>query len=632
MFDAIRRNQRITQIILAIIVIPFALFGIDAYFRAGPGGSEIATVGKSKITMMEFDQALRAQQERWRNAMGERFDRSMVESEMFRRSVLENLINERVLAMEARDQHLAVTQEQVFNQIYNDPMFQQDGVFSSQRYEALLRSNGYSPVMYEQMVMQDMRLQQLLGAVRGSSFASKAASKRYLTAQNETREVREITISPKDFLEQATLAEDAAQQYYDQNIVRFEEPARLRAEYVVLDEAARADSIDISEEQVKQYYESNLSRFTTPEQRRARHILFEVAEDASEEQVAEAQRKAEELVAILRETPERFEELAREHSQDPGSADAGGDLGFFGRNEMVGPFSDKAFSLAENEISDPLRSEFGFHIIEVTGIRPEAAESLDEAHDVIVADLRRQEYNRQYPILADDFSSEAFNQPDTLKSVAETLGLKIQTTDWVTRNGAIGPYRNPKLMEALFSDDAIKGGNNTEAVEVGRGIMVAARVVEYEDAKTKPFDEVREQIEKQLRDEEARRLAKEKGEALLKALQAGNETEAQWGEARTLTRREPMGPESLNAVFNASAANLPTVVGVSQPDGSYALFEIQQVNRSEPAGDDEQLQTTEDQFSSLFANYDSEAYLRALRTRYKIQIRASALKSEPQPD
>ncbi len=632
MFDSIRRNQRITQIILGIIIIPFALFGIDSYFRGGPGGQEVATVGKTKISMMEFDQELRSQQSRLRASMGEQFDNSMIDNEMFRRSVLDNLIDQRVLILEANDQHLVATQQQVFDHIYNNPAFQQDGVFSQQRYEALLRNNrNMSPAYYEQMLMQDLRLQQMIDTVRGSSFTSKTAAKRYQMAQTEAREVREITFAPKDFDKNVTLAENAAQQFYDQNSARFERPARVRAEYVVLDEASKLDGIEVTDEEITQFYNDEVKkgRFTTPEQRGARHILLEVSEDASDEDVEKARQKADEIVAILRKSPDRFEELARKESQDPGSAESGGDLGFFGRTEMVDAFSDSAFSLAENEISDPVRSEFGFHIIKVTGIRPETIEPLEEVRDVVAAELRRQEYNRQYAILADKLANIVYEQPDSLEPAAEALGLKVQTTDWIDRNGGvIGQYRNQKLMDALFSDDAINGRNNTEAVEVARGVMAVARVVEYEDAQIRPFDSVREQIETQLRNEEASRQAREKGEALLKALQAGEESDAKWGEMRTLTRQEPMFRGALDAIFNASAENLPAYSGVSMPDGAYTLFNIQKVVRTEPAADDSRLQAVEKELDALLAGYDAEAYLKALRARHKIQIRASALKPQ----
>lgn len=632
MFEAVRKNKRISQIILGIIIIPFAFFGMDAYFSDAPGGGEVAKVGGSKISMVEFDQALREQEERMRAAMGERFDRAIVGTEMFRRSVLDNLINQRVLLMHAQETRMAVTPQQLQAVIGSNPAFLEDGQFSTTRYQALLRAQGMSPVMFEARMAQDLRLQQVMGAISDSEFVSKATAKRLLTAQMESREVSESVFSASAFAAEAKLEEGAAQRFYDQNPAQFEHPPRVRVEYVVLDGASLGDQVTVDDAQIEQFYQGNQARFGRPEARRARHILFTVDAGAAEDVVAKAREKADETLATLRAQPERFEELARTESQDPGSASAGGDLGFFGRDEMVEAFSDAAFALPEGQISDVVRSEFGFHIIQVTGIQPAEVKPLAEVRGEIVEELRRQEVGRKLAMAAEQFANTVYEQPDSLAPAAESLGLNVQTSDWVNRDaGGIGPYRSEKLIEALFAEDSLSSRHNVEAVEVSRGVYVSARVIEYEQAQRQPFDDVREGIEQQLLAQASARLAREKGEALLADLQAGREASVEWKNERRFTRQTAgLPPAALEAVFTAPSATLPTYVGAALPGGEYAVYRLQAVERPAPAEDDASVIEAQSQYASLLSESDFAAYLGALKERYKVEVRAAALRNTNQ--
>lgn len=628
MFDAVRNNKRVAQVILALLIIPFAFFGLESYFTDGPGSNEVAVVGGQPISAAEFEQALRERQDRLRNTMDGQVDRALLESEALRRAVLDNLVNQRVLARYAADQHMVVTPAELQETIAAVDAFQENGRFSLQRYEALLRAQGMTPAGFEARLAQDVRIQQIANAVGEAGFTATASAKRFLAAQLEERDIREMRFPANRYLGEVKLADDAAQRYYDANGARFERPAQVKAEYVVLDEAVLGKQVKVGDDEIKAFYEANQSRYGQPEERRARHILIQVDADAPEDAVAKARATIDDIAARLAKDPKQFEALAKASSQDPGSASRGGDLGFFGRGAMVKAFDDATFSQNKGDIGPVVRSDFGFHIIQVTDIKPATVKPFDSVRGEIAEELRKQAAGRRFAEVAEQFSNMVYEQSDSLKPVADQFGLTIQQGDWVTRGAeGLGNYRNPRLVEALFSDDAVKQGRNTEAVEAGPNTLVAARVQSFEAAQRLPFAEVKAQIEQQLRNEEAARLAAERGAAALAALQKGETPAGEWLPGRKLQRGAPALPaEAMQAVFSAPAKTLPAHVGVNMPDGTYVVYRIDAVNRPQLAEDDPRITAVASQYGRLVAERDFGAFLAELRQRYEVQLKLAAIK------
>ncbi|BAL24150.1 SurA N-terminal domain-containing protein [Azoarcus sp. KH32C] len=630
MLESVRNNKRVAQIILAALVVPFAFFGLDSYFKGGPGGVEVATVGKSKISVGEFEQALREQQDRLRQSMGGEVDRAMLESEPMRRAVVENLVNQRLLLLYTADKRLGVSPQALQQMISGIEAFQQDGHFSLERYEAAIRAQGMTPQVFEARLAQDLRIQQMAQAVGESAFPSLVSAQRFLKSQLEERMVSEMRFPVGRFADEVKLAEGAAKKFYDENPQRFERAARLRAEYVVFNQEALLAKTTVSDDAARAFYKANAERFSQPEERNARHILITVAADAAPEAVEKAKAKAEGILAQVRENPKRFAELAKAESQDPGSASRGGDLGAFGRGTMVKPFEDAAFSLAKGQISDLVRSDFGFHIIEVTDIKPSHARPFEEVKAEIVEELKRQDANKRFAEQAEVFANTVYEQSDSLKPVADALKLEVHKTDWITRQGgALGEYKNDKLLNALFGDEAAKHGRNVEAVEVTRGTLVSARVAEFQDAQRLPFEEVKASIEKQLRADEAARLAGERGEAALAALRKGEAVSGDWIAAQTVQRGKPtLPPTAMGAIFGAETAKLPSYAGAASADGGYVVYRIESVNRPDVAKDDKRVKALAGQYQRLIAERDFSAFLTSLRDRYKVEINSAALRPQ----
>lgn len=633
MFEAVRQNKRISQVILAVIIVPFAFFGMDAYFSGPTGANEVASVGNSKISVMEFDRALRDQQDRFRAATGGDFDRALFESEAFRQTVLNGLVNQRVLQLHAEENRMMVTNAQVQSVIASLPAFQgEDGRFSLDRYDMLLRAQNMSPAMFEAGLRQDLRVQQIVEAIGQSAFTGNLPVRRYLEAQLEQREIRDFAVSAAAFLDQVSVDDAELQAVYEAQTERFQRAERIRAQYVVLDHDAVRARIEVPEQRVTEFYEANRDRFGLPEERRARHILIQVDADAADDLVTAARTRAEALIEQLEADRTRFAELAAAESEDPGSASAGGDLGFFGRGAMVGEFEDAVFNTPAGQLAQLVRSDFGFHIIEVTEVRADSARPLAEVRGEIMAELSQQEVTRQFALLAEQFANTVYEQPDSLEPAAQMLGLEVRETDWLERaNAVVGGFRNDKLTAELFALENRENDENIEAIEVARGVLLASRVIGYEAAAVLPFEAVKDQIERELKAERAETMAAERGAALLARLQAGEAVDTvEWNPTSRVQRGVPSLPaQAMQAVFATQADVLPAFAGVTAPNGDFVLYQVVSVESAQLDDDDPRLRALAMEYRGLVADKDFDAYLASLRDQFKVEVRAAALRSNP---
>lgn len=629
MFEAVRKNKRIAQIVLGVVILPFAFFGMDSYFSDGRGGVEVAKIGGASITSIELEQAMRERQDRVRQASGGQVDPALFATREFRRAVLETRINERAIDLFSSNNRLAVTSQQLQEVIATQPAFQVDGQFSRSRYENVLGAQGMSPAMFENGLVQDIRTQQIVQAIGQSAFAGTAAVRRLVDIQVEQRVLSELAFDPKDFEAQVTLSEAAAQEFYRKNATLFVRPPRLRAEYVVLDRATLTAGISVDDAKVQVFYDGNQTQYGQPEERRARHILVRASASAPEAEVAAAREQAAALLEKVRAAPDEFEAIARESSQDPGSARNGGDLGFFGPGVMVPAFEEVVFNGEVGEISDLVQTDFGFHIIQVTEVKAGTVRPLAEVRDEIVEQLRSQEVTARFPLLAEQFANAVYEQPDSLEPAADALGLELRKTDWINReDGSVGGFNDSRLMNALFAPETRASGDNVEAIEVERGTLIAARVAEYEEAAQLSFDDVREEIERQLRYDEAAKLARVRGEEALAKILAGESAPGKWSEPLSEMRgSSSLPPQATRAVFTAPVDTLPAYVGVQVPGGGYSVFRIESVERPELTLDDPRVAALAEEYDSYIAELELTAFIKALRDEYGVEIRAAALET-----
>lgn len=632
-FDSVRNNKRVVQIFLAVITLPFALWGIDSYVRDTGAGADLAKVGDTKISMLQFEQAWRNQQERLRQTLGANYDAEAMNTPEVKRAVLNSLIDQRLLLLEAAKGRIEINDAQVRDVISKIPGLQENGQFSMSLFQAALARQGKTEGQFVAQVRQDLTLQQLLLAIGETGLAGSTGTENLLRTQTEQRQIAEARISAASFVNQADIDPAAVQKYYDDNTKRFELPEQVRAEYLILSLDALLAQAQINDKDIVAWYEGHRERYQQNEERRASHILI-VANSPAEKDTARAQ--AEKLLKEVQATPGRFAELARQHSQDPGSAEKGGDLGFFGRGAMVKPFEDAAWNLRENEISALVESDFGFHIIKLTGIKAARQRALADVRSEIVEELKRQSTSKQFAEAAEAFSNMVYEQSDNLQAAAERFHLKIQQSSWIPRTpsadtlASLGQLGHPKVLAALFADDSLKNKRNTEAVEIAPNTLLSARIVEHKPAVRKPFESVKAEIEGLLRAQQTATLARAAGEKQLRALREGGEEKLNWQPLQTLTRqdRQKMPLPALKAVFRADTQKLPAYAGAEANNGDYVLYKIVKVTHPEPAVNDQQRQALQREYGKILGQEDFAAYLASLRARYKIDINSAAFSKE----
>ena len=621
MFDAVRNNKKIVQVFLVLIALPFACFGVES-FRDGGAGVDVAKVGEIKISQQEFQQAVREQQDRLRGQLGE-LDPKVLDNPEFRQAILDDLIDQRLLFQEVRKRHLFASDDAVRQAIMAVEAFQDNGQFSQQRYEALLSAQGMSPAGFEAQVRQDLALQQLAGTIGRSGIVSQRVTDKVLALQSEARHVQEFVLPVENYVAKVKLEDGAAKKFYDENTEQFRTPDQAKVEYVVLTPESLA--VEVSEAEIKAWYDGHKERYQQPEERRASHILI-AAEKLGKDK---ARQKAEEVLREVQAKPAAFAELARKHSDDPGSASQGGDLGFFGRGMMVKPFEDATFALRDGEVSGIVESDFGFHIIKLTGQHVAREKPLAEVRGEIERELKSSAVARKFAEAAESFSNMVYEQSDSLQPVAEQFKLKIQRSDWIGReaNPAAGVLGNAKLLAAVFSDDTIQNKRNTEAVEVAQNTLVAARIAEYQPASVQPLAGLQATIEKLLVNQEAQKLARADGEARLAALQSGTDKLA-WGADKVVSRMDArlLPPQAAPLVFRMDKSKLPGYAGVDLPGKGYALYRLSKVTPG-AALDTARRQGLQGQLRSLAAQQEVAMYLSALRARYKVDVNEKALAS-----
>jgi peptidyl-prolyl cis-trans isomerase D len=579
--EAIRKHAKgwLAKVILGLIAITFALFGIDSYMSGDKSGGKIAEVGDVGISREELTREIQAQTDRMREALGPAFDSSVTETADFRKQVLDSLIERKALLQDAQKLKFLAPDAYIASVLAQIPAFQQDGKFSQQRYEAVLRQNGRTPAQFENELRQAFMLEAITSPVSLAAFPSDTSLRQIAHLVAQRREIAWTDIPASAVASQIKVTPADVEREYAGNKVEFTEPEQVRAEYLVLDIAAVAAGIVVSEQAVADYYAANPAQFGQPEQRSASHILIAADKKADAATRAQAKAKATELYQTLKKNPGRFAELARTESQDPGSAAQDGSLGSFGRGMMVKPFEDAVFSMKPNEIRGPVESDFGYHIIRLDGVQAAQTAPLSTVRAAVVEELRKQQAQKAFADLADNFSNLVYENADSLQPAAAAAKLSVKQSDWMSAKTAPVPFNNASLSAALFNPESIKSKQNTEAIEVQPGTLVAARVIEHKPARLRPLTEVSATIEARLRATQSAKLLAEKGQDTIKALAKGDEVGVNWSAFQVVGRQPSaaLDASGVKAVFRANTDKLPAYTGFSRPDGTYRIVRVSRV-------------------------------------------------------
>lgn len=619
MFDFVQEKKRLVQIVLALIILPFAFWGVDSYRKSG-GAAPLATVNGEKIGQQEFDNALNQQQQRIREMAGANFDPAFFDKPEIKFSVLDGLISQHLMGMEANNAGLSLTNEQIGQIIVTIGAFQKDGKFDRQRYEAVLKEKGKTPAGFDAEIRQAVLVQQLSEAYTQNGYAAKVVAENLIRLNEQQRIVAVANLDVASFVKQVKLSDTAVSDYYTKNAQEFQMPERANVEYVVLSVDSLLSQVTVSDDEIKQYYEEHQADFGTQEQRQAAHILITVAKQASDADKQAAKAKAEQVLQQIKQSPSKFAALAKQYSQDPGSAANGGDLGMFGRGAMVKPFEDSVFSLKFGEVSNLVQTDFGYHIIKLLAVKPTKTQTLSEVKNLIVQRLKSQHANDKFAELAEKFNNTVYEQSDSLKPAAELVKASVQRV-WLSKGQAPAGLWTEKALQAVFSEDALKNKRNTAAVEVAPNTLLAAHVTEYKPASERPLAEVSASIQQKLQRLQASELAAQQGQKLLEQLQRGEKTSVSWKTPQVTTRNQRSGiePVLLQAVFRADTSKLPAYAGVNSASG-YVLVRIDAVK--DAASIDENKQGRyEQQIRQLTGEAMLMAYMADVKSRAKITMK-----------
>ncbi len=626
MFDLVNRKKRIVQVILGLAVLPFMFWGIESYRGMG-GEGYVAIVEGEEISRREYEQALRDHHERLRAMLGANFNSAMLDSFEIKNSVLERLIQQRLLQREAMANGFAVLDSHLIKTLQEVPAFQKDGKFSKKQYDDLLKAQGLTAAIFESRVRQELLLQQLLDGYSEYAFVPKLIADKVRYLSEVQREIHLSQITPDQFLSQVTPEEADITAYYEEHKPDFDLPERARVEYLVLTLDAVAKNETVSEEATNAYFEEHKNEFDQEEERKASHILISVLADAIEEEKQAAREKANGILEQVRQDPEQFAEIAKRSSDDPGSAMRGGDLGFFGRGVMVKSFEDKIFSMQLDEISDIVETDFGFHVIKLTAVKEEKQATLNEAREQIEKKLKLEMVANVFGEIAEDFRNTVYEQGDSLQAAVEKFELSTETSDWITRNAAEPAIlANDALLLAIFSEDVIKNKRNTEAIEVSPDTFVSARIVEHKSATTQSLSMVRDQIVEKLKQRMAEAKVIEEGQEKLSRLQAGDRDDGiVWGDAKQISYMKSQGldHETLRAVFAAETESLPVYTGAINSKGGFDLIQIRKVIEPE-AIESAQMESFTKQLQQMIAQEEMAAYLAAVRHRYDVRVKQNS--------
>lgn len=631
MLDFFRNHKRLMMLLLTLFILPgLGFVGIQGFRGFFDESANVASVNGHKITRVEYDNASRQQLDQARQVMGAQFDASLFDTPQHRKDILDGLIQQRVLADETQRLHLTASDDAVRRSLLADPIISSlkkpDGSINLDQYKQLLAMQGMTPEQYDERVRYSLSLQQLPASIINSAFTPKALAQQLSGLSEQQRDVQGLAFHASDYAPKVQPTDAQLQAYYDAHKNDFATPATAQIQYLVLSAATVAANVQPSDDDLKKYYNDNLAHYRTQEQVRASHILIAVPKDASAADRAAAKQKADAILADVKAHPDQFAQIAQKDSQDPGSAPKGGDLGYFGPGMIAGgqAFDDAVFKLKKDEISGVIQSDFGYHIVKVTDLKPAVTKPFDDVKAQIVTEVKAQQAARLLADATDGFTSTVYEKAKTLQPAADKYKLQIQTATVTPKpNAALpadSPLNNQKFLDAVFASDSVNQHNNTQAVDVGNNTLISARITNFQPAAVPAFAQVKDAVKQQVVAEQAADMARKDGEAKLAALEKSKSTDG-FSSALKVSRNDAQGlpPNALSAVFKADAQKLPAYVGVDLGKDGYAIYRVNSVTNG-AAVDGPRLAAAQQQLAQVDGQAQVQAYLDALRDRSKVKL------------
>lgn len=606
MFNVIERHQKIVKGIMIAITATFVVWGVSGYLEMGGDDGYVAKVGSNKIYSQDIDRAMDQSQGQQQDKM----------------QVLFGLINRQLLINALNDNHLSVTTSQLQQAIMAIPMFQNNGKFDTAKYEDFLKQRYMNADKFQQEISQQLLLTEIIDFFKNSYFTSTTFQNKFVALLSRERNVSQYVVDSNQFMNKVNVAESDINAYYTQNIAKFTVPDQVKLQYLQVSVDSLASNVKVSDAEINQYLQDHPAG-SSNEQVDVSHILFNVPAGATADQTAQIKAKAEQVLAQVKANPAKFAELAKQYSQDQGSASNGGDLGFFGHGVMVPAFESVAFGMQKGQISGLVQTQFGFHILKLNDIKGNDVVSQRQAAQ---QQVQKQKAQQNLQGIVEQLNDVTYNQADSLAPAAQKTGLTIQNSDWVAKGVTQGLFANPKLQSAIFTDDVIKNHHNSEVVDLGDGSFVVVHAADYQAAKQKPISEVHDQIATVLKTQLAQQMASTTGQQELAQLQQGklklNFTNPQ--NVSLLGQSKDIDPNAVRQIF-AVPAQFPSYTGALNSAGAFVIYQIN--SQAVDSTLDQQNQKVVDQLASQYSMMNLNAYVGALRSQYKVSYKLDRIKA-----
>jgi len=624
MLSTIREKTQgiIATFILLLIVIPFALWGINSYFESG-SKLNVATVNGTDITQLSYRRTL--------DRLRGRVAPATFDSRQFKQTILDGLIDQTLLVQDAESQGYRVSNALLAQTIRALPYFQRDGQFDSAMYDAVLRNQGMTPQEFENRLREQSITGQIQAGLSDSAIVTDADVAQVARLLSQQREVAYAVISLEALMSRVTVKEKEIEKYYADHTELFQTPEQVRVDYLRLSAADLDRDYQPTEDDLKKAYSDEAARYVVPAVRRASHILISLPANASEAQAKAALTKIDDIAKQARAGAD-FATLAKKYSQDSATASQGGDLGVVRPGILPKPLESAVLAMNKpGEISQPVRTQFGYHLVKLTAYTPEKRKPFAEVRKDLVQLVRQRKGEEKFFDVSEKFRNLVYEQPDSLAPAAKALGLKIEKSDWFSQAGGSGIAANPKVVQAAFAPDVLSQARNSDAIDIDDNTLVAVRVAERKPAARQPLSEVRAQIERALKQEQARQEALQLGDTWLGELRAGSALDAlakrsnlKYQPPKLLTRTQTAGvdPRIVEAAFRAPrpVGGKPVYDLVDLDGQGYAVFALRQV--VEPSGkieDSAQKDARRILTSHRGADYYAD-YRAGLREKAKIKI------------
>mgnify|MGYP005656588119 FL=1 len=618
MLEKIRNStdSKLAKVILGIIIIPFALFGIDSYLSSVGSNVFVAKVNGVEISGQQYQNSESLIKEQMGGANS---DPALFQSPQFKKAVIENLISAELMNQSINDNGFVISDEQLSNYIVGMPDFQENGKFSQERYDQIVQYNNLSPKKLEDRIRVQMATQQAKDSLNKLLYIPNEIIQPLVNLAYQKRDISLHEIKLDDYKKKIKPSNEDIQKFYDENTDSFVRPDRIKIEFLIYSVAGIVPTISITDNDVKNFFETNKDQFQADQQRNAKHILFAYQPGIDFEEKGRIRDFAQTNLNEIKKDPKTFESKAKELSQDIESAKNGGDLGFFSRGDMVKPFEDVVFSLKENEISDLVETEFGLHIIMLAEIKGEEI-SFDKLKTQIKGELLYGKALEQYASSAEDFNNTVYENSENLDVASEKFGLEVQKSQWLTLDDARKFFNNDAFANEIFSKESIDAKSNTLAIEVSPNNLVSARVVDFSPSALQPLEDVKDKVNEYIVGIQSQELIIEDGNQLVEDLKSNN-TNIEWFDELVIDRIDKQGLSDplVKKIFQVETNNMPAFAGFYDLSGEYVVIKVNKVI-NDNVEDELSLDLYRDEYETALRSAIQAAYVDDLKENADIEI------------